>query len=81
MKGRKIKKKLLALVLSLTLCMGSTMTVNAAIPMLPGSGALSGLNNTTLGQPNSNDSKSYKSNYTKLEINVIKSLFDHEYYA
>lgn len=57
------------------------MTVNAAIPMLPGSGALSGLNNTTLGQPNSNDSKSYKSNYTKLEINVIKSLFDPEYYA
>ena len=85
-----MKKKLLALTLALTLCFGSTMTVNAAIPMLPGSGsgsgALSSLNNDKLtikdlGQTNTNDSKSYKSNYTKLEINVIKSLFDPEYYA
>lgn len=85
-----MKKKLLALMMSMTLCLGSTMTVNAAMPMLPGSGsgsgALSGLNNDKLtikdlGQTNTNDSKSYKSNYTKLEINVIKSLFDPEYYA
>lgn len=85
-----MKKKILALTIALTMCLGSTMTVNAAIPMLPGSGsgsgALSSLNNDKLtikdiAQTNSSESKSYKSNYTKLEVNVIKSLFDPEYYA
>lgn len=85
-----MKKKILALTIALTMCLGSTMTVNAAIPMLPGSGsgsgALSSLNNDKLtikdiAQTNSSESKSYRSNYTKLEVNVIKSLFDPEYYA
>ena len=34
-----------------------------------------------IAQTNSSESKSYRSNYTKLEVNVIKSLFDPEYYA
>ena len=85
-----MKKKLLALVLAFTMCLGMPMTANAAIPMLPGSGsgsgALSSLNKDNLtikdvGQTSTNGSKTYRSNYAKLEVNVIKSLFDPEYYA
>lgn len=82
-----MKKKLLALMLALTMCFGSTMTVNAAMPILTGSGSTGSSNSDKsqlIRQPEQQEQTeqpSYKVEYTKMELNVIKSLFDSEYYA
>ena len=82
-----MKKKLLALMLALTMCFGSTMTVSAAMPILTGSGSTGSSNSDKsqlIRQPEQQEQTeqpSYKVEYTKMELNVIKSLFDSEYYA
>lgn len=84
-----MKKKILVLTLVLTMCLGSTMTANAAMPILTGPdsethGDRRGDRHSLIRQPEQTEQKglpSYKFRYTEEGWEVLKNLFDPEFYA
>lgn len=82
-----MKKKILALVLALTMCFGTTMTANAAMIVKNDMGAL-----TTANTINKNTSKipkgtlqylasKFKIEYTQEDLDALKKIFDADLYA
>ena len=82
-----MKKKILALVLALTMCFGTTMTANAAMIVkndMSALGASNVLDKNTSGAPKNTlqyVASKFKIEYTQEDLKALKKIFDANLYA